>query len=147
MLQCSILHRSICGFIDHIENIKESNMAQDVFESWNKLGQSSFEALKKLSEINLRVGEKLLQEQIELVNSIIETSSKSAEAASKAKGVQEVLSSQSAAAQECGKRLLKSCRSYADVLAGAREEYAKLAEKSLEEANKNISTAAEKKSA
>lgn len=122
-------------------------MSQDIFEPWNTLNKNLFESFKKLGELNIRIGEKLLQEQIDLVNSLIEANSRNAESASKAKGVQDVLSNNSAAAQECSKRILQSYRSCADTLANARQEYSSLMEKSLEDANKNFKAANEKKAA
>ena len=113
-------------------------MAQDILDSWNKLSQTAFESAQKLSEANVKITEKLMEEQINLANSLIETCSKNIESVGKAKGVQDVLSSQSATAQECGQQVLKSCRSYANALSEARDVYSKLFEQNVAAASKNF---------
>jgi phasin family protein len=122
-------------------------MTQDIFESFNAFNKNAFEAFKTLGELNLRIGEKVIQEQVKLFTSLVEVSSKNAESVSKAKDVQDVIAKSSAVAQESSNHILQSYRSCADTLTQARDEYTSLAEKSLEEANKNFKATADKKAA
>lgn len=117
---------------------------KDVFEAWAEWNQQTFEAAKKLAELNLALSEKLIKEQSDLANNIVELTAKNAETFSKAKDVQEVIANQTAATQECSKQVLKSYRSCADILADARKAYSDLYEKSCKAAGDLNATGAKK---
>ena len=123
-------------------------MTKDLFQTWTELSQSSFETLKKLGELNVQISERLLQEQMEIANQLVQAGSKNLDVLGKAKAPQDVLSQQSALAEDYSKQLLKSYRSCADVLAEARDSYNELFEETLETANKTVKeTTTKKKSA
>lgn len=121
-------------------------MANEAFEyltTWNK---TAFEAIKKIADNNIRISEKLIQEQLGLAKSIAADSSKIMETISTAKDPQEIIKKQSAMAEETGKQIMKSARSCADILAEASQTYSKLCEENMEAANK-ATTSSTKKSA
>src|SRR5262245_23692652 len=103
-------------------------MTTEVFETLNKLTQQTLENWKKLGEANLRIGEKLLSEQVELTTALVEATTKSAEETSKTKDVKEIAALQAELAQETGKLLLDSARSTADIIAEAGKVYNQLFE-------------------
>ena len=90
-------------------------MTTEVFETLNKFTQQTLENWKKLGEINLKIGQSLLSEQIELTTALVEATTKSAEEASKTKDVKEIAALQAELAQETGKLLVDSARSTADI--------------------------------
>ena len=49
---------------------------KDVFEAWAEWNQQTFEAAKKLAELNLALSEKLIKEQSDLANNIVELTAK-----------------------------------------------------------------------
>lgn len=106
-------------------------MTTEVFETLSKLTQQTLENWKKLGETNLKIGEKLLSEQVELTTAIVEAASSNAEAATKTKDVKELASLQAELAQETGKLLLDSARSTADIIAEAGKVYNQLFETNL----------------
>lgn len=120
-----------------------TNTAKDIFEAWSEWNQQSFEAVKKIAELNLALSEKLIKEQVELTNSLVELTAKNAESFGKAKDVQEAIATQTAATQECSKQILKSYRSCSDLLASARKAYSDLCETNLKAAS-NLNTAGKK---
>lgn len=122
-------------------------MTKNVFEPWTAWGENSFKTLQKLGELNLRISEKLLKEQMELTNHIIEASSKSMEAAGKSKDIQEVLSNQATVAQECGEEIMKCYSCCADTLEESRKEYNELFEEGLKTAGENFDKTTSKKKA
>lgn len=116
-------------------------MQNEVFETLNKLTQQTLENWKKLGEANLKIGEKLLQEQIDLTTALVEVTSRGAEEASQTKDVKEIASLQAELAQECGKTLLESARSCADIVAEAGKVYNQLFETTLKAAGTNFAEA------
>lgn len=106
-------------------------MTTEVFETLNKLTQQTLENWKKLGETNLKIGQSILSEQIELTTALVEATTRSAEEASKTKDVKELASLQAELAQETGKLLMDSARSTADIVAEAGKVYNQLFETSL----------------
>jgi phasin family protein len=106
-------------------------MTTEVFETLNKLTQQTLENWKKLGETNLKIGQSLLSEQVELTTALVEATTKSAEEASKTKDVKEIAALQAELAQETGKLLMESARSTADIIAEAGKTYNQLFETSL----------------
>jgi phasin family protein len=126
-------------------------MQTEVFKTLTELTQQTLENWKKLGETNLKIGEKLLSEQVELTTALVEATAKNAEEASKTKDVKDIASLQAELAQETGKILLESARSTADIIAEAGKVYNQLFETSLkatsEYAGKSSKAAGSKKAA
>jgi len=116
-------------------------MQNEVFETLNKLTQQSLENWKKIGEANLKIGEKLLQEQIDLTTTLVEVTSRGAEEAAQTKDVKEIAALQAELAQECGKTILESARSCADIVSEAGKVYNDLFETSMKAAGNNFAPA------
>ncbi len=110
-------------------------MQKDILENFQKMTQLTLDNFKKLGETNLRIGEKLLQEQVELTNAILETSTRNADVVKEAKDFRDVASWQAEWAQECTKKVMESSRSCADIIAEAGKVYTNLYEAGLKSAN------------
>lgn len=100
-------------------------MSKDLLDSYQKLSQLALENLKKLGETNLKVGEKLLAEQVELTNSLLETAS-AAPALTEVKDLKDVAAWQAEWAQEYTKKVVETSRNYADIVAEAGKVYTSL---------------------
>lgn len=119
-------------------------MTNDAFEyimNWNK---TSFDAMKKLAENNMRMSEKLMQEQMNLCKSMSADSAKMMETMSSAKDPQDIMKKQSAMAEETGKQIMKSAHTCADILAEAGKSYGEMFQANMEAANKAATSAAKK---
>jgi len=117
-------------------------MTNEIFENVAKLTQQTLENWKKLGETNLKIGEKLLAEQVELTSSLFEITSRNAEEATKTKDVKEIASLQAEMAQETGKLLVDSARTCADIIAEAGKVYNQLFETTLKTAGNDLAAAA-----
>jgi len=117
-------------------------MTNDVFETVSKMTQQTLENWKKLGETNLKIGEKLLAEQVELTSALFEITARNAEEAAKTKDVKEIASMQAELAQETGKLLVDSARSCADIIAEAGKVYNQLFETTLKTAGNDYVAAA-----
>lgn len=106
-------------------------MQKEVWENWNGFWQQSLENMKKIGEANLKLSEKLWQEQIALADAMFENVQQSAEDLAKVKDVQQGAALQAELAQEYGKQIAESCKSCADVLAEAGKTYNQIFEKGV----------------
>jgi phasin family protein len=123
MLRCSI---------DSFNHLREYIIMQkEVWENWNGFWQQSLENMKKIGEANLKLSEKLWQEQIAMADAMFENVQQSTEELSKVKDVQQAAALQAELAQEYGKQVVESCRSCADVLAEAGKTYNQIFEKGV----------------
>lgn len=110
-------------------------MSKDLIENFQKLTQLTLENFRKLGEANLRVGERLLQEQVELTNAILEAASDKAGDVTEAKDLKDVASWQAELAQEYTKKIVETSRNCADIVAEAGKVYSGLFENALKTAN------------
>ncbi|WP_006788003.1 phasin family protein [Thiorhodospira sibirica] len=118
-------------------------MQNQLIETYNKMAQESFDAMRKLSEINMRTGEHLFKHQLDLGNAWVETGVKGVELMGKAKGYQEMMSGQTKLAQEYAQKCLDTYRTAAEVLTGAREEISKVLDEQTKLAGTNMQAASE----
>lgn len=118
-------------------------MQNQMFDAYNEMVQGSFEALRKVGEINMRAGERLLQQQLDLSNTMLETGAKGMESMTKAKGYQELMSSQSKLAQDYGQEWLKGYRAAVDVMTEARDSAAEVMDQQMQVTSKNVQAAGE----
>jgi phasin family protein len=108
----------------------------------NKMGESAFETSRRLAEINQAALEKLMAQQMELVDAWVEAGVKNLELMAKAKGYQEVVSGQAELAREYGQKVLAGCKSGSEVLSEARDSATKLVDDAVKSAGENVKHAA-----
>ena len=118
-------------------------MQNQMFDAYNEMAQGSFEALRKLGEINMRAGERLFQQQLDLTSTMMEANAKGMEVMTKAKGYQELVSSQAKLAQDYGQEWLKSYRAAVEVMTEARDSAADVMDQQMQVASKNVQAAGE----
>lgn len=118
-------------------------MQNQMFDAYNEMAQGSFEALRKLGEINMRASERLFQQQLDLTSTMMEANAKGMELMNKAKGYQELVSGQAKLAQDYGQEWLKSYRAAIEVLTEARDSAADVMDQQMQVASKNVQAAGE----
>ena len=122
-------------------------MQKDIFNSFNELGQTAFDAAQRMGEVNLRAGEKLLEQQCALTSALLETGARNLELLSQAKTPQELLNGQVKLVQAVGEQWLSSCRSTVEVLAEARDAAGDLIQENVKVASENVKRATTAKAA
>jgi len=122
-------------------------MQKEIYNSINELGQTAFEAARRMAELNLRAGEKLLEQQFALTGALLETGSKNLESMSQAKTPQDVLNGQAKLVQDYGEQWLNSCRGTVDILTEARDAAGELVEENVKAASEKVKQATTSKSA
>ena len=119
-------------------------MQKDIYNTFNDLGQAAYEAAMKMGEVNLRAGEKLLEQQLALTGALLETGTRNLELLSQAKTPQEMLNGQAKLIQDCGQQWLNNCRGTVDILTEARNAAGELVEENVKVANEKVKQAARK---
>ena len=122
-------------------------MQKEIYESINEFGQTAYEAAMRMGELNLRAGEKLLEQQLAMTGALLETGSKNLELMSQAKTPQEVLKGQAKLFQDYGQQWLNTCRGSVEILSEARDAAGELVEENVKAANEKVKQAAAAKAA
>ncbi len=118
-------------------------MQNQMFDDYNEMAQGAFEAMRKLGEINMRASERLFQQQMDLTNTMLSTSAKGMEGMTKAKGYQELVTTQAKLAQDYGQEYLKNYRDAVEVLTEARDAAAEVVDQQMQVASKNMQATGE----
>lgn len=116
-------------------------MQYEILETMNKLTQQTIENWKKIGETNLKIGERLMQQQADLTAALIEAASCNAEEISQTKDVKDAAAIQAEFVQDCGKKVMESCKSCADIVAEAGKVYNTIFEAGVKAASDNVSGA------
>lgn len=117
-------------------------MQNEFYDTWNTAAQQALENFKKIGEANLKLTEKLLREQVELTTALVEAATATAQEAAATKDVKQLATIQAELAQECGKKVLQSGRTCADIVAETSKVYNQLFEAGVKTAAENTAKAA-----
>lgn len=94
-------------------------MASNYAEALNRMGETVLDTTKRIAEINVRAGERLLEQQAELTTQWINAASRNVDIMSKAVGMQEVFTGQQQIAQEYSQQVIQGWRRSAEVMSEA----------------------------
>jgi len=122
-------------------------MSTETMEQWGKLNRVAFESLKELTAINVKLVERLSEQQLELVGLTVEASLKGANLAVAAPAYKEFVSGQAALASDYNEKVLGIVRKTGGVFAEARDQYSEWTEGSWKDIATPITRMAAKKSA
>lgn len=88
-------------------------------EAFNRMGEAVLDTTKKIAEINVRAGEKLLEQQAELANQWVNAVTRNVDLTAKAMGYHELFAGQAQIAQEYSQQLLSNWRRSAEIVGEA----------------------------
>ena len=112
-------------------------MANDTMKLFKDITEKSVASFKSVGELNLRTFEALAAKQVEIVQGAADAGVKQSAVFTEAKDVNEILSAQSDLATAYADKLSNSVTEISDILKGAQEELAGLAEVAFEDAKEN----------
>lgn len=121
--------------------------SNEMIEQWGKFSRAALGSLKELTAINVKLGERLTEQQLELVGLTLETGLEGVNLAVAAPGYKEFVYSEAKLAGEYDERVLGIVRKTSGFVAQARDEYSEWAEGRLKEIATPIRRAASRKSA
>ena len=119
-------------------------MQKDMMETMQKMTQMTLDNLKKLSDTNMGIAKDLMQGQVDLAASVLETTTKSTEELSKATSYGDIASGQAGTVQELSKTIMDSARTASDTISDAGNVYAKMLEAGMKEASNTVAKATPK---
>lgn len=102
-----------------------------VMEIFEKSAETAMEAARKISELNMRTFEKLMQQQADLFSYTMDASARSFDLMTKAKGYQDLLAGQAGLVRECGERCIEVSRSSVTFASESAAEYGALVQEGL----------------
>ncbi len=120
---------------------------QEFYNQYNSLNQTTYDATKQLADLNARTLEKLVQQQLAVVEMCLQGGAKHWEVAQNSKNPAEYLKSQTELMKECSDKALAATKQAWDVLGEARTELTTLLEKGMAAATDSVKAAPVKKAA
>ena len=119
-------------------------MQKDMMETMQKMTQTALDNLKQLSDTNMSIAKDLMQEQMDLTASILETTTKSTEDLAEAKNYGDLASGQAGAVQKLSKTIMESARTTSETISEAGNAYAKMLEAGMKEVSNTVTKATPK---
>lgn len=120
-------------------------MSNPINDKMIAFSKSAIESMQELSEINSRILKNVSDQQMAILNTCLEASSKETELLTQAKDPKAVLSSQTALTAEYNARFMDIVRDTAEVLNTCKDELSGWAQKNVEANISSISAVAGKK--
>lgn len=109
-------------------------MQNEILQQWSSASKTAFDSAKELGEINAKIIEKLAQQQLDIMNAVLDASSKQFQLVSESKGYKELLAGQSALAQEYNQQFVDFAKKATDLANEAKTELSSWFEKGMETA-------------
>jgi Phasin protein len=97
-------------------------------EAFNRMGETVLDTTKKIAEINVRTGERLLEQQAELTNQWVNAITRNVDLTAKAMGYHELFAGQAQILQEYNQQLLTNWRRSAEIVGEASRSAAEAME-------------------
>ena len=117
-------------------------MAFNYFDIFSKAGDTVIETAKHVADINTKVGEELIEQQVELAGQFMQAAAKQADLVAKAKGYQDVIGGQAQIAQEYGQQLLAGYKRVTEIMTEAGKSVVSTADQVAKDARENFAKAA-----
>ncbi len=107
-------------------------MQTDYIESWTSLGNNAYSSFKELSEIGTKATEKLAEQQLGLLSTVMDTGVKHLTLYSESKGYKDLLSDFTKLSTEYNDKLLDALRKTSEILTESKDELTLWAEKAID---------------
>lgn len=112
--------------------------ANDTFKSVNEITTKGVEWMSSLSELNLRMFERLATRQVDAMNLAVEHSVRLTKLTTENKGVTEFFKAQAEAAKELGERVLYESKVNMQLAGQSRDDYRVWFEKNLADVSADL---------
>jgi phasin family protein len=103
----------------------------DMSENWNNIAKAAMNSIKELGNINVKVIEKLTEQQLAVLNTCLEASQKEIDLASKTRNPDEIIRMQSELIAEYNARLMNILQNTGAILSSCNSDITTWAEKSV----------------
>ena len=110
-------------------------MNTEYIENLNKLGKSSYDAMKELYEINMRIASQISEQQAALMNLFVECATSQMDMIGKSKDYKEILNSQTSLMNEVSEKAQGIARNTVDIMNESKDDVSAWVEKGVEDAS------------
>lgn len=119
-------------------------MQQDIIKSFNEFSKNTMEAAKTLGEINSKLVEQTIKQQMKAADLFLESSVKQAKLVQETKEVKDLMAGQTALVEEYTAKFVELAKSNVNLAQEAGSEYKAWIEKGLKEADSTAKSVAKK---
>ncbi len=119
-------------------------MQQDFLKSFNEFSKNAMEAAKSLAEINSKLVEQTIKQQMKAADLFFESSVKQAKLVQEKKEVKDLMAEQSALVEEYTGKFVELAKANVNLAQQAGTEYKAWIEKGLKEADSTAKSVAKK---
>ena len=107
-------------------------MQTDFVKQWTDIGNKAMISMKEFGDINAKATQKLTQQQLDFIDSCLETGVKQISLVTDSKGYKELFSSQASLASEYNEALMDALRKTTETLTETKDEITAWFEKGYE---------------
>jgi phasin family protein len=129
MLQCNKT-----SFLIPFISLWRIHMQNPFMNQWSDMNKKAIASMQKLADLSSGMVKQLVEQQMEVVNSYVESSSKQARVLSEAKRVQDVVMAQGRFAQELNQKMLHNARVSFEMMVDSKKQYGNWLEDSMKDA-------------
>ncbi len=116
-------------------------MQKEIIELFTKSTETAIEAGRKITELNMRTFERLMQQQADVAATYMDMATKGMTLFSKAKGMQDLIAGQAELSREFGERSMEIMRKGMAVANESGSEYTSLVQEGVKTAQERINEA------
>lgn len=109
-------------------------MTNEYFESFNKFGKTTYDAMKELYDINMKIAGQISEQQLAYINLSLECATSQMEMIAKSKGYKDIFSGQTALINEASEKVQGIARNTVDIINESKDEVSAWVEKGVEDA-------------
>ncbi len=123
-------------------------MTDDITKQWSEISRTAIESMKELGNINTKVMEKLIEQQLAVLNTCMEASQKEIELAASGENTQNpqaLVAAQAELMAEYNSKLMKIVQSTGDILKDCNSEITSCTDKGMNIAQKTARKTTKKK--
>ncbi|MEM7304609.1 MAG: phasin family protein [Pseudomonadota bacterium] len=110
-------------------------MNNEVIENMNKMGKSSYDAMKELYDINMRIVGQMSEQQAAYVNLMMDCATSQMDMLGKSKDYKEIISKQTSLMSEASEKAQGIARNTVDIFNESKDEVSAWVEKGVKEAS------------
>ena len=109
-------------------------MSNEIFESINQIGKITYDAMKELYNINIKIAGQISEQQLALINLSLECVTSQMEMIGKSSGYKDIFSNQTSLINETSEKVQGIARNTVDIMNESKDEVSAWVEKGVEDA-------------
>jgi len=108
-------------------------MNNELFESINQIGKTSYDAMKELYDINIKIAGQFSEQQLAFINLSLKCTTSQMDMMAKSKGYKDIFSGQTALINDASEKAQGIARNTIDIINESKDEVSAWVEKGVED--------------